>query len=94
MKTFERQQGDSDVYTSMGFNVRDILMNTTMSYRETDDECPSCGATARYRKQNKPSEPQGLWECPYCHTEKCCMCDMGDDVECLSCDLSDDCQTP
>ena len=56
-----------------------------MNYRETNDECPSCGATARDRKQNKPCEPQGLDTCPHCSAEKCCMCDMGDDVECISC---------
>lgn len=61
-----------------------------MNYRETDDECPSCGASARDRKQNKPNEPQGLETCPFCRSEKCCMCDMGDDVECGSCDLVDD----
>ncbi len=58
-----------------------------MNYRETDDECPSCGASARDRKRNKPNSPQGLEVCPYCESEKCCMCDMGDDVECPSCDL-------
>lgn len=57
-----------------------------MNYRETDDECPSCGATAGDRLRNKPGEPQGLETCPYCNAEKCCMCDMGDDVECPSCD--------
>lgn len=61
-----------------------------MNYRETDDECPSCGATTHDRKHNKPNEPQGLDECPHCGAEKCCMCDMGDDVECLSCDSTED----
>ncbi len=59
------------------------------NYRETDDECPGCGATAAERQRNKPGAPQGLSECPHCGTEKCCMCDMGDDVECISCDGSD-----
>ena len=58
----------------------------SLNYRETDDECPGCGATAGDRKDNKPGEPQGLSMCPHCHTEKCCMCDMGDDVECGNCD--------
>lgn len=58
-----------------------------MNYRETTDPCPGCGATARDRKHNKPAEPQGLETCPHCDAEKCCMCDMGDDVECPSCEL-------
>lgn len=57
-----------------------------MNYRETDDECPSCGASAADRAHNKPERPQGLDTCPYCKSEKCCMCDMGDDVECPSCE--------
>ena len=57
----------------------------SLNYRETDDECPSCGATDVDRKRNKPDEPQGLSECPQCGAEKCCMCDMGDDVECGNC---------
>jgi hypothetical protein len=60
-----------------------------MNYRETDDECPGCGATAEDRKDNKPNEPQGLATCPSCGAEKCCMCDMGDDVECVSCPEED-----
>jgi len=60
-----------------------------MEYRETTDECPSCGATARDRLSNKPNEPQGLETCPHCMAEKCCMCDMGDDVECQSCSEED-----
>lgn len=62
----------------------------SLNYRETDDECPGCGATARGRRDNKPNSPQGLSECPQCGAEKCCMCDMGDDVECASCDLGDE----
>ena len=63
-----------------------------MKYRETNDKCPSCGATEVDRRMNKPSEPHGLETCPHCGAKKCCMCDMGDDVECLSCgvDLVDD----
>lgn len=62
----------------------------SLNYRETDDECPGCGATSADRKHNKPNEPQGLSECPHCGTEKCTMCDMGDDVECGNCDLGDE----
>jgi hypothetical protein len=60
-----------------------------MNYRETTDTCPGCGATARDRARNMPARPQGLETCPHCDTEKCCMCDMGDDVECISCGQSD-----
>lgn len=62
----------------------------SLNYKETDDECPGCGARALDRKRNKPKSPQGLSECPQCGSLKCCMCDMGDDVECISCDLGDD----
>ena len=61
-----------------------------MNYRETEDECQGCGATAKDRKENKPDAPQGLEDCPFCGHTKCCMCDMGDDVECPSCDLNED----
>jgi hypothetical protein len=57
-----------------------------MDYRETDDECPACGAAAHDRAHNKPDSPQGLETCPHCNSEKCCMCDMGDDVECPACE--------
>jgi len=57
-----------------------------LNYRKTEDECPSCGATHTDRFRNKPTEPLGLSECPHCGAEKCCMCDMGDDVDCPSCD--------
>jgi hypothetical protein len=57
-----------------------------MNYRETKDECPGCGATGSDRLSNKPKDPQGLATCPNCGAEKCCMCDMGDDVECISCE--------
>lgn len=60
-----------------------------MNYRETNHTCPGCGATAKDRARNKPGEPQGLETCPHCDTEKCCMCDMGDDVECISCNSDD-----
>lgn len=60
-----------------------------MNYRETTDTCPGCGATDKDRARNKPGEPQGLETCPHCETEKCCMCDMGDDVECISCNSDD-----
>lgn len=63
---------------------------TTHKYRITEDECPSCGATAKDRFDNKPAEPQGLGVCRHCGSEKCCMCDMGDDVECPSCLIDND----
>ena len=61
-----------------------------MNYRETDDNCEGCGSWASDRKRSKPEEPQGLSECPHCNRLKCCMCDMGDDVECCGCDREDD----
>lgn len=57
-----------------------------MNYRESVEECVGCVATANDRKRNKPNDPQGLETCPHCGADKCCMCDMGDDVECASCD--------
>jgi hypothetical protein len=60
-----------------------------MHYRETTDTFPACGAAARDRAQNKPRSQQGLETCPYCNSEKCCMCDMGDDVECAACSVED-----
>ena len=56
------------------------------NYRESDDDCQGCGATAADRKANNPDERQGLSTCPHCATDKCCMCEMGDDVECGNCD--------
>lgn len=57
-----------------------------MNYRDSDAECKGCGATAQDRARSQPTAPQGLSECPHCGGEKCCMCDMGDDVECGNCD--------
>ena len=54
-----------------------------------DGECPGCGSTSQDRKANRPDDPQGLKACPHCGTLKCCMCDMGDDVECISCDTDE-----
>lgn len=50
-----------------------------------DDACPGCGSSAKDRAKNRPDDPQGITECPHCGTGKCCICDMGDDVECGSC---------
>lgn len=60
-----------------------------LNYRETDDTCGGCGATFIDRRRNQPEEPQGLSECPHCGADKCCMCDLGDDVECGSCDAGE-----
>ncbi len=49
------------------------------------ETCEGCGATASDRQNNKPDSPQELSECPHCGSQKCCMCDMGDDVECGNC---------
>lgn len=55
------------------------------NYRETDEECQGCGATAADRNRSVPHSPQGLSNCPHCGTDKCAICDMGDDVECANC---------
>ena len=60
------------------------------NYRKTTDECGGCGATEHDRSRNKPHEPQGLSECPHCGEDKCCMCDMGDDVYCGNCPTDDE----
>ena len=56
------------------------------NYRETTEDCQGCGATAGDRKRNQPTEPQGLSNCSICATDKCSMCDMGDDVTCGNCE--------
>jgi hypothetical protein len=60
-----------------------------------DDDCPGCGSSLgdRQRKaQQFPGEdiPTGLIDCPHCGTKKCCLCDMGDDVQCISCEQEED----
>lgn len=58
------------------------------------DECPACGSSLTdreaYKARNEPDDKLSvvLTRCPHCGNEKCCMCDMGDDVECLLCDPS------
>lgn len=59
-----------------------------MNYRNTDEDCPGCGSTAAERKAAGHTY-SGLSVCPHCESEKCAMCDMGDDVECGSCDLGE-----
>ena len=60
----------------------------------TDNECPGCGSTPSDREvyASKNSEPTNtaLKSCRHCGTDKCCMCDMGDDVECVSCTNEED----
>jgi len=53
-----------------------------------EDDCPGCGATVADR-QTKPDDNPVLRACPHCQSLKCCMCDMGDDVECISCNLDE-----
>ena len=53
-------------------------------------ECPGCGSSLAdredYRKRNKNDTiPTDLQRCPYCGSDKCAMCNMGDDVNCPSC---------
>lgn len=55
-----------------------------------DDNCPGCGSSprdrARLRADNGEANSDDAFKnCPRCGSEKCCVCDMGDDVECVSC---------
>lgn len=55
-----------------------------------ETECPGCGSTLADREAKQARSPGDeipvtLSKCPHCEASKCCMCDMGDDVECLSC---------
>lgn len=55
------------------------------------EECAGCGSSQKDREDyrgryNDPAIPVDLKKCPHCGAQKCCMCDMGDDVECMSCD--------
>lgn len=65
------------------------------NYRESDEECQGCGSSFEDRQKRRDENPEddiptGLSECIYCGTDKCCMCDMGDDVNCGSCPNDDD----
>lgn len=42
-------------------------------------ECNGCGN----------EEPEYLKECPHCGSEKCNLCDMGDDTSCMACEGED-----
>lgn len=59
-------------------------------------ECPGCGSSQAdreaYAKRHLGDDtiPTALLNCPHCGAQKCCMCDMGDDVLCLSCEGTDD----
>lgn len=48
-----------------------------------DEACGGCGATPEDRAN--PGNYLGLLICQFCDSDKCCMCDMGDDVECGNC---------
>lgn len=57
----------------------------------TEDDCNGCGSSLFDRERYARGNPDdgfltGLVDCPHCGADKCCMCDMGDDVPCLSCD--------
>lgn len=62
-----------------------------MSRPDDDDECPGCGSSHSDRQERAKRGdvgdeiPTGLTQCPFCDSWKCCMCDMGDDVECGNC---------
>ncbi len=63
------------------------MKTTSLGYHESKASCGGCGTTAAERRKQFPKEPHGLSVCPRCGEEKCCACDMGDDVECGSCPL-------
>jgi hypothetical protein len=55
------------------------------------DECSGCGSTRadreQYRKKNSDDTISVDTKlCPHCGAQKCCMCDMGDDVACTACE--------
>lgn len=60
-------------------------------------ECPGCGSTpkdradylARNNDADHDADDDKLRSCPHCGSLKCCMCDMGDDVECVSCNTDE-----
>lgn len=59
-----------------------------------NDECPVCGSTLADRESRRAKWPEddipvNLTKCQFCGSMKCCMCDMGDDVECGNC-IGDD----
>jgi hypothetical protein len=59
-------------------------------------ECGGCGSTLadrkNYRERNAGSRaeydsiPVDTCLCPHCGAQKCCQCDMGDDVQCNGCE--------
>jgi hypothetical protein len=52
---------------------------------DPDEVCGGCGSTLADRQFNQPDAPQMILPCPHCGSDKCCMCDLGDDVECGNC---------
>ncbi|EFT9136892.1 hypothetical protein RYT42_003346 [Salmonella enterica] len=43
---------------------------------EENQECPTCGN----------ENPEYLKECPWCGSQKCDLCDMGDNTACMNCE--------
>lgn len=59
-----------------------------------DRACRGCDATLAERERHQKEaggspDDLGFRYCRGCGGEKCCVCDMGDDVECGNCDDSD-----
>lgn len=62
-------------------------------FPDPKDECPGCGSSyidrrdyaARGAVPGEGTISTELIDCPHCYAKKCCMCDMGDDVECQLC---------
>ncbi len=43
-------------------------------------QCSGCGN----------DQPEYITQCKYCGTDKCNLCDVGDDVECGNCEPEED----
>jgi len=57
-----------------------------------DEECKCCGSRPDARKRylggidaSERTKVEEFTKCPFCSSQKCCMCDMGNDVRCTSC---------
>ena len=62
----------------------------TASFKERGALNKMAQLTADERARNKAGAPHGLSDCPHCGATKCCICDLGDDVECGNCDPGED----
>lgn len=89
-----RKSGRPDVALST-WSLLKMALDRDDGEHGVDDECPGCGSSPADRRDyaarhGDPRIPLGLQNCPHCGTGKCCMCDLGDDVECVSCGAGDE----